>query len=44
MRYFNVIAPPSFLFFDKQGKALNQLKTVGEVSTTEFIDTLKQAK
>ena len=44
MHYFNVIAPPSFLFFDKEGKALNQLKTVGEVSTGEFIKILKRTE
>lgn len=43
MHYFNVIAPPSFLFFDKQGNALNQLKTVGEVSTEHFIKILQEA-
>lgn len=44
MRHFNIIAPPSFLFFDKEGKVLNQFKTVGEVSTAEFIQTLQEAK
>lgn len=44
MHHFNVIAPPSFLFFDQQGKALNQLKTVGEVSTAQFIKILQDAK
>ncbi len=44
MHYFNVIAPPSFLFFNEQGEPLNQLKTVGEVSTAEFIQILEKAK
>ncbi|RUR06588.1 protein-disulfide reductase DsbD [Legionella sp. km772] len=44
MRHFKVIAPPSFLFFDKQGKGLNQFKVVGEVSTAQFIKVLQEAK
>jgi thioredoxin:protein disulfide reductase len=43
MHYFEVIAPPTFLFFDKEGHPLNQLKTVGEVSTGEFIKILNKA-
>jgi thiol:disulfide interchange protein DsbD len=42
MRYFNVIAPPTFLFFSQDGAPLKQLKTVGEVSAAHFINILKQ--
>jgi thioredoxin:protein disulfide reductase len=41
MHYFKVIAPPTFLFFDKEGQPLNRLKTVGEVPTAEFIKSLQ---
>lgn len=44
MRYFSVIAPPTFLFFDKAGNPLNQLKTVGEVTTDELLTILKAAE
>lgn len=42
MRYFNVVAPPTFIFFDQQGKELKPLKTVGEVPAKRFINLLKQ--
>lgn len=44
MRYFDVIAPPSFLFFNKQGKPMPQLKTVGELTASQFIKILEKAK
>lgn len=43
MHHFNVIAPPTFIFFNAQGTELNSLKTVGEVSTTQFMRLVQQA-
>lgn len=42
LKYFDVVAPPTFIFFDVQGKVLNNLKLVGEVSANKFLKTLKQ--
>lgn len=37
MKHFNVIAPPTVLFFDNQGKEVNSKRIVGEVDADEFI-------
>lgn len=42
LNYFNVIAPPTFIFFNAQGKQLGDLKLVGESSADEFLKPLKQ--
>lgn len=42
LNYFHVVAPPTFLFIDEQGKEMNHFKLVGEVSTNKFLKTLKQ--
>lgn len=44
MRHFNVIAPPTFLFFDNQGRALSGLTQVGELAAPEFLSTLNQVQ
>lgn len=44
LNYFNVVAPPTFIFFDSAGKELNELKLVGEQSADEFVAILKQIK
>jgi len=44
MNYFKVIAPPTFIFFNKQGDELNQLKIVGERDTEDFLNTLNKIK
>lgn len=44
MRQFNVIAPPTFVFFNSQGEEMKQLKLVGEISAEEFIKTVQQIK
>jgi thiol:disulfide interchange protein DsbD len=41
--HFNVIAPPTFVFLDPQGNELEQLRIVGEVSSTDFLNHLEQA-
>ncbi|MBA2650574.1 MAG: protein-disulfide reductase DsbD [Legionella sp.] len=40
--YFKVIAPPTFLFFNSKGEALDKVKLIGETSADEFISTLEQ--
>lgn len=44
MAHYNVIAPPTFLFFDSQGKELNHFKQVGELSATQFMKVIKQVE
>lgn len=44
MKAFNVIAPPTFVFFNAQGKALPALRQVGEVDADEFLNVLKKLK
>ncbi len=42
--YFHVVAPPTFIFLDAQGKEINNLKLVGEVSADKFLKTLNRIK
>lgn len=42
LHQFNVIAPPTFLFLDREGKELNHLRLVGELSTNTFFDHLSK--
>lgn len=42
LNYFHVVAPPTFIFFDAQGKELNKLKLVGEVATNKFLKIVQQ--
>lgn len=42
MQRFKVIAPPTFLFFDAQGKELHHLTRVGKVEAEEFLEGLRQ--
>lgn len=41
MHYFNVVAPPTFLFFDKSGKERADLRLVGNVTSADFLRNLK---
>ncbi len=43
LNQFKVVAPPTFLFFDTEGRELNQQRLVGEVSATAFYAVLKSA-
>ncbi len=43
LHYFKVIAPPTFLFFNAQGEELNDLRMVGESSSDDFYQNLKQS-
>lgn len=44
MKRFNVIAPPTFVFFDKLGNELTTEQTVGEVDTMIFLAHLLKIK
>jgi thioredoxin:protein disulfide reductase len=39
---YNVVAPPTFLFFDAAGNELDNLRLVGEVSTSTFFQNLNK--
>lgn len=42
LKYFNVIAPPTFLFYDKEGNAVPDLQWVGEISADELVERIKK--
>lgn len=42
MTHFHVIAPPTFIFFNSQGKELNDQRIVGETRVKTFLDVLHQ--
>lgn len=44
MKQFNVIAPPTFVFFNSKGEAIPALRLVGEVDASDFLKTLKKFK
>ncbi|MFY7697281.1 MAG: protein-disulfide reductase DsbD [Legionella sp.] len=43
LNYFNVIAPPTFIFINKEGQPLKHLDLVGEISSITLIEHLKLA-
>ena len=43
-QYFSVIAPPTFIWLNAQGKMLPALKTVGAVNKSEFLKTVLVVK
>lgn len=42
LKKFNVVAPPTFLFFDPAGKELTKERIVGETTTTALLNSLIQ--
>lgn len=44
LKQFKVVAPPTFLFFNKQGKEQENLRLVGETPTSVFLKKLVNAK
>ena len=42
LNHFNVVAPPTFLFFDAEGNELNKLRLVGESPANIFYANLNQ--
>jgi len=44
MKYFGVLAPPTILIFDRQGRELQNQRVVGEVGPQEFLARLTQVR
>jgi thiol:disulfide interchange protein DsbD len=44
LKRFNVIAPPSILFFAPDGKELISARIIGEMNSKEFLNQLKKIK
>lgn len=44
MKYFKVVAPPTFIFFDSKGEQLPQLTLVGEITTKQLLNSLSKTK
>ena len=42
LRHFNVVAPPTFLFYDAHGTELHKLRLVGDISTNTFYSHLNE--
>jgi thiol:disulfide interchange protein DsbD len=40
LNYYNVVAPPTFLFFNTEGKELDHLRLVGEIKAQTFYTSL----
>ena len=44
LRQFNIVAPPALLFLNQQGKERADLRLVGAISASKFLDQLKLAE
>ncbi len=44
MKQFNVVAPPTFLFFNSNGEERQALRQVGEINSKDFLKALKTFK
>lgn len=44
MQQFSVVAPPTFLFLNKEGQEQTDLSLVGEIEANEFLKQLHQAR
>jgi thiol:disulfide interchange protein DsbD len=42
LKYLNIVAPPTYLFYDPKGKALPDLTVVGNTNTGEFMARLQR--
>ena len=42
LKIFDVVAPPTFLFYDVEGTEVNQLRLVGEISASVMYSNLKK--
>lgn len=42
MDYFHVIAPPTFIFFNSEGKELSNKRSVGELNAKAFMQLIQQ--
>ncbi|QDP73496.1 protein-disulfide reductase DsbD [Legionella israelensis] len=41
LEHYNVVAPPTFLFFDKEGNEIKPLRTMGEIGAESFLKKIK---
>lgn len=44
MKNLHVIAPPTILFFDANGREIQKLRIVGDVNRQQFLETIQQVK
>lgn len=44
LRYFKVIAPPTYIFYDTSGEEVTAARIVGEVDTDYFLQQLRKVK
>ena len=44
MQHFGVVAPPSVLFFGKDGQELHDLRIVGDMGPKDFLEVLDSVK
>lgn len=42
LKHFNVIAPPTFIFFDKEGNEVKSYRVIGETGSKDFLKKLKR--
>ena len=42
MSHFNVVAPPTFIFFNSKGEQLNALTQVGDLNSQEFLSVVNK--
>jgi thiol:disulfide interchange protein DsbD len=42
LQYYDVVAPPTVLFFNRQGREVNSHRIIGEVNANEFTMRLNQ--
>lgn len=42
LKYFNVIAPPTVLFYNTKGQELDALRIVGEINANEFLQRIRE--
>lgn len=42
LKYLNIVAPPTYLFYDAKGKALPELTVVGNTGVSEFMARLQR--
>lgn len=42
LKHFNVVAPPTFLFFDKHGREIESLRITGEIDAEQLLGKLQR--
>jgi thioredoxin:protein disulfide reductase len=44
LKHYNVVAPPTFIFFDRDGNEIKDNRIVGEVTAKDFLTALQKIK